>query len=272
MPAKRKPRAMKPTSPRAARRLAQKAAKSGLPTLADLGQRLAQAKLKGTSGALETRAKRILTSYLQTAQSYGMPAKEVIAEMASGQAAWRLGSAVRDEILKTPPDAVRNAACKQGCAFCCILKGGEGGLISEVEAQRLHTALAPLQGAPDGREWHENACPALDPNTQECRAYDARPMICRSFLSTDSEACRLNAQGETEQGAGLLGSHLDYLALQALCRQVLKGITQVHTYSMAATAAAAVEGADQAASLTKARHKPSALDTACRDAAHAAGA
>ncbi len=263
---------MKPTSPRAARRLAKKAAQSGPVTLADLAKRVERAKLKGASGTIETRAKRILASYLQTAQSYGMPASAVIAEMASGQAAWRLGMAVRDEILKTPPDAVRKAACKRGCAFCCILTGGEGGVITEVEAQRLHAALVPLQGEPDGRAWHKDACPALDPATQACRVYDARPMICRSFLSTDPDACRRNAEGETEQGAGLLGSHLDYLAVHALCRQALKGISQVHSYSMAAIAAAAVSGEDQAASLTDARHKPRTLDEACSDGAKAAGA
>lgn len=263
---------MKPTSPRAARRLAQKAVQAGPMTLADLAKRTERAKLKVANSALETRAKRILTSYLQTAHSYGMPVKDVIAEMANGHAAWRLGSAVRDEILKTPPDAVRKAACTQGCAFCCILTGGEGGLITEIEATRLHAALAPLQGQLDGRQWHKDACPALDPATQSCRAYDARPMICRSFLSMDAEACRLNAEGGEESGAGLLGSHLDYLAVHALCRQVLKGITQVHTYSMAATAAGAVSGAQQSDALGSARHKPSALDQACNDGARAAGA
>jgi hypothetical protein len=239
-------------------------------TLVDLAARVDRARIKGVDGALETRAKRILTSYLETAQTYGMPATDVIAEMANGQAAWRLGTAVRDEILKTPPDAVRKAACNQGCAFCCILTGDEGGLITQVEAERLHTALAPLQGTPDGRQWHAKACPALDPTTQSCRAYEARPMICRSFLSMDADACRINAEGGEALGAGLLGSHLDYLAVHALCRQALKGITQVHTFNMAETAAGAVTGRDTIDALATARHKPSALDEACSDGARAA--
>ncbi|MFO8127636.1 YkgJ family cysteine cluster protein [Yoonia sp.] len=259
---------MKPTSSRAARRLAQKGGKPAPLTVADLADCVSKAKVKGVDKQIETRGKRILTSYLQTAQAYGMPVKDVIAEMASGQAAWRLGSAVRDEILKTPPDAVRNAACSQGCAFCCILSGGEGGLITPFEAERLYTAVSPLAGQPDGRDWHLEACPALDPETRSCRAYDVRPMICRSFLSIDAGACERNAAGGEEQGAGILGSHLDYLVVHALCRQALKGITQVHTYSMAATAAAAVAGADTG--LTEARHKPSALETACRDGIKAA--
>jgi hypothetical protein len=263
---------MKPTSSRAARRLTKKAAAGGPPTLANLDARIARARIKGLSSALEDRAKRILRSYLQTAQSYAMPVSTVIAEMGNGEASRRLGAAVRDEILKTPPDAVRKAACSDGCAFCCILSGGEGGLITGSEAKTLHTALAPFQGQPDGRAWHKNACPALDPTTQSCRVYDARPMICRSFLSTDAEACRQNAEGGAEQGAGLLGSHLDYLAVHALCRQVLKGVTQVHSYSLTDVAAGAVAGDDMDTSLTHARHKPSALETAVRDGARAANA
>lgn len=263
---------MKPTSPRAARRLAQKGKKSAPLTVADLAARVVKAKVKGMDKTLEDRSKRILTSYLQTAQSYAMPVKDVVTEMASGQAAWRLGHAVREEILKTPPDAVRNATCAQGCAFCCILSGGEGGVITGFEAAQLHAAVSPLTGQPDGRDWHPEACPALDPETRSCRAYEARPMICRSFLSTDADACESNAAGGKEQGAGLLGSHLDYLAVHALCRQALKGIAQVHTYSMAATAAAAVSGTDANATLQDTRHKPSALEIACKDAAKAAQA
>jgi Fe-S-cluster containining protein len=173
--------------------------------------------------------------------------------------------------MKNPPAAVRDAACRDGCAFCCILAGGEGGLITKSEARRLHTALAPFAGEKDGRAWHKNACPALDPDSRSCRAYDARPTICRSFLSTDAESCRENAEGGAAVGAGLLGSHLDYLAVHSLCRQALKGITQVHSYSLSAVAAGAVAGEDPTTSLTKARHKPAALENACRDAAAAAG-
>lgn len=263
---------MKTASARAARRLAQKGSKSAALTVAELAARVDKARVKGIETQVETRGKRILASYLQTAQSYGMPVKEVIAEMASGQAAWRLGSALREGILKSPPDAVTDAACHQGCAFCCILSGGEGGVITGFEADQLHAATMQVQGQPDGRGWHPQACPALDPDTRGCRAYDARPMICRSFLSVDAETCRKNAEGGAEQGAGLLGSHLDYLVVHALCRQALKGIAQVPTYSMAATAALAVAGHPLDENLTKARHKPSVLEDACRDAIRAAQA
>ena len=61
---------MKPTSSRAARRLTKKAAAGGPPTLASLDARITRAKIKGLSRPLEDRAKRILRSYLQTAQTY----------------------------------------------------------------------------------------------------------------------------------------------------------------------------------------------------------
>lgn len=262
---------MKPTSPRAARRLSKKGGKNANLTIADIAGRVESARLKDIDAGLQTRAKRILTSYLQTAQTHGMPAKDILGEMASGQAAWRLGHAVRDEIMKAPPDAVRKAACAQGCAFCCILKGGEGGLITAFEATQLHTALAPQADKPDGRDWHPDACPALDPDTRKCRGYEARPMICRSFMSMDAQACEANAAGGEEQGAGLLGNHLDYLVIHALCRQALKGITMVQSYSMAKTAAGAIAKQDTNSSLQAARHSSRVLERTCKDAIMASG-
>lgn len=262
---------MKPTSSRAARRLSKKAAGGGPLTYAALAKRVERASVKHLSKPIQERAKRIVNSYLQTMQTHGLPVSQVVTEMQNGEAARRLGDAVRGEIMKTPPDAVRKAACADGCAFCCILAGGEGGLITKSEAVRLHEALAPLQGQPDGRAWHKDACPALDPETRSCRAYEARPTICRSFLSMDADACRENAEGGEVTGAGLLGSHFDYLAVHALCRQALKGISQVPSYSLAATAAGAVAGQDLESSLNAARHKPSALDQACKEGTAAAG-
>lgn len=258
---------MKPTSPRAARRQAAKSAKGAL-SLADLAQRVDKARVSGVDKARVERARRILKSYLQTAFTHRIPAQDVLAEMASGKAAWRLGMALRDEMMKSPPEVVRNAACAQGCAFCCILNGGEGGVITAYEAAQLHDALVPLAGRADGRAWHPQACPALDPDTRSCRAYDARPMICRSFISTDPKACEANAEGGKEMGAGLLGNHIDYLLVLALCRAALKGITQVQTFSLAETAAQGVAGS---ATTDAARQKSAALSTACHDALAAAG-
>lgn len=269
------PPAVPPKTPpmsRAARRLAKKPSKSGAFGFDDLRARIEKARLKGPGRPLETRIKRVLLSYVETGQTHGLSLKEVVADMASGQAAWRLGGALRDEILRQPPQAVQDAACREGCAFCCILSGDNGAVITRTEAEAVHAALTPLKGTADGRNWHPAACPSLDPETRACRIYEARPMICRSFLSTDVAACEANAEGASDVGPGLLGSHLDYLLVLALCRQALVGIAPVASYSLAAIAAQALEGAPLDDALESARHKPKVLDEAAQDAARAAGA
>ncbi len=60
--------------------------------MATLDARIERAKIKGVPNAMADRAKRILRSYLQTAQSYGMPVENVIAEMGNGEASRRLGA------------------------------------------------------------------------------------------------------------------------------------------------------------------------------------
>ena len=240
-------------------------------TIADLAARLGRARAAGAGRPAEDRARRMMGAYLQAAEAHGLPLAEVVRELARGVTARRLGDASRDALMQSPPPAVTDRACRDGCAFCCILQGGDGGTITEAEARSLHAALSPLAGAPDGRQWHPSACPALDPETRSCRAYDARPTICRSFLSTDATACEVNAAGGTARGAGLLGSHLDYLATHALARDLLRGITRVSSFALARVARGAVEGEPLEDSLTAARHGPKALETACRDAARAAG-
>ena len=246
-------------------------AKSRPTSVADLRARLDRARAAGAGKAAEARARRMLAAYLDTAVAHGLSLQQAAGELARGQAAVRLGDVSRDALMQNPPRAVTEAACAEGCAFCCILQGGDGGTITEAEASRLHDALSPLAGQPDGRGWHPAACPSLDPDTRACRAYEARPTICRSFISTDAEACRVNAEGGAETGAGLLGSHLDYLAVHALSRDLLKGLARVPTYAMARIAQGAIDGEDRATTLDAARHKPRALEDACRDAAKAGG-
>lgn len=236
-----------------------------------LASRFAGARAKGAGTALNARARRLAAAYLDAARQRGESGKDVVAAWAAGGAALTLGTAAREAIMANPPAAVREAACTPGCAFCCILRGGDGGTITEAEATALHTALLPFAGQPDGRDWHPEACAALDPETRACRVYDDRPMVCRSFISTDAEACRSNAEGGAAAGAGLVGSHLDYLAVHALAREALRGLARVSTYSLARVAAGAVSGETVTLSLDAARHAPRALDDACRDAARAAG-
>jgi Fe-S-cluster containining protein len=246
-----------------------KAASNGTRDLTSLRNRLSKARAKGAGKFQTDRARRLLDSYLATAEQHGRDARDVIVNMASGEAASAIGLATREALMADPPDVVRHAACAEGCAFCCILSGGNGGTITEAEAKRLHEALTPFAGQPDGRDWHRDACPALDPITRACRVYAARPMICRSFLSIDADACETNANGGEVAGAGLIGTHLDYLAVHALAREALKGVARVATYSLARVAAAAVAGENLEASLGTGRHATQVLEVTCRDAAKA---
>lgn len=154
--------------------------------------------------------------------------------------------------------------CAQGCAFCCILTGDDGGTMTEAEARALHRALSPLAGAPDGRGWHPHACPALDPESRTCRAYDARPMICRSYVSTNVSACQAVSAGRAATGAGTLSPYHTYLAALGLARGALKGVRRVSTYALSRVAAAAVAGQDIDTALRAARHKPGELDAELR--------
>lgn len=204
------------------------------------------------------RARRGLVAFVETMQAQGKVPEEIVEAMASGVAAQAIG---RLGVQALEP---RGLACAPGCAFCCILSGQDGGTITETEALELHAALAPLAGQPDGRDWHPQACPSLDPDTRMCRAYDARPMICRTYVSTDAEACEKVADGQAAQGPGTLGPYHTYLAAFGLSRAALKGTRRVASYALARVAAAAVEGKDAQSALAHARHKPAELDAELR--------
>lgn len=252
---------MKPTS---------KAGKA--PTgIAALRARVAKARAREVGRAADERAHRLLDAYLATAETHGLPAREVVEGVARGEAARHVGDALLARAADDPPEILRKAACSAGCAFCCILSGGDGGTITEAEARALHAALAPLAGKPDGRAWHPEACPALDPETRSCRAYDARPMICRSYLSRDAAACEANADGGALPGSGLIGAHLDYLAVLSLSRAALKGVSRVPSFALARIARGAIDGEALDESLDAARHPAKALDEACWAVTKAAG-
>ncbi len=175
-------------------------------------------------------------------------------DLANGDAARQVG-----HIAMATRGLPGGLACKEGCAFCCILSGEDGGLITDIEARGLHTALAPLAGEPDGSAWHPDACPSLDPDTRMCRAYDARPMICRSYISPDADACEEISKGNAVPGPGVVPAYTDYLTAHAFARAAL-GPSNVPTYSLKAVAAGAVAGRPMAETLDAARHKPKELE------------
>ena len=151
-------------------------------------------------------------------------------------------------------------ACKTGCAFCCILSGEDGGTITEVEAKQVFSALHKFQNEPDGRDWNPKACAALDPGTLTCSSYETRPMICRSYISTDASACEKVAQGESGSGMGTLEPYHTYLASLEVSRSSLKGVKRVSTYSLAKLAANAVGGVTLEEALKRSRHNPAELN------------
>ncbi len=227
---------------------------SKTPTLLD---RLSKAR-SGSAPEVTDRARRGLMAYVGAQADVARAGKE----LADGTAATGVG---RVALSALSPQGL---ACADGCAFCCILTGEDGGTITEAEATALHIALAPLAGQPDGRAWHPKACPSLDPGTRSCRAYDARPMICRAYVSTDVAACKAVSEGQAASGPGTLGPYHTYLAAIGLSRSALKGVKRVSTYALARVAAAAVEGKSLEEALATARHKPAELDAELKRSKH----
>ena len=251
----------RPPETRADRRARRKSAAKPARDLPSLRDRVASVSVSDAPPDAVARARRILLSWIDAASREGRGFGRIASDLATGAAARRIAGMARDMMLRAPPAEVRDAACHDGCAWCCILAGGDGGTITEVEAREVHAALVTLAGQPDGRTWWPGACPALDPETRSCRIYQSRPTICRSFLSTDADACRRAAAGNGDLdgdgdaiGAGILGSHVDYLAVLALSRAALAGAARVRTFALRDVAAAALDGADAERALADGRH------------------
>lgn len=236
-------------------------------SVGELRRRIQRARVRGAAKPRADTARKALLAWLDTAVRHGLGLRDILKRLASGEAALGIGAAVHDALATDPPEILQKAACRSGCAFCCILSGGDGGTITETEARRVHAALAPFAGQPDGRTWHPAACPALDPESRTCRIYEERPLLCRSFVSTDADACRENAEGGNADGAGVLGSQVTYLAALGLVRSALEGTARPRTYALDEMAAATVAGKTETEALESARQKPRALDDAIRGTA-----
>ncbi len=226
---------------------------------AALAARLKTARLKGPATQAEARARRMLGVYLESAEAHGVPFRDLVGQLASGTAALRIAGAELEQQAADPGGPMAEADCAMGCAFCCILSD-DGGTVTEAEARQVHAALAPLAGGPDGRNWHPRACVALDPETRLCRIYEARPLLCRTYLSHDVEACKQIADGTPAAGAGVLGAQGVMLSAQALVRAMLRGVVQVPSYALAGVTAGAADGEDMDTTLARARQKPRGLE------------
>ncbi len=218
-----------------------------------LAHRLARARAPGAPGALVEPARAALLAGVRAAPD----ADAAAADLASGTAAVRVGGTALAR--QAEGGAFDGAACAAGCAWCCVI-GADGPPVTRAEALRVHAALAPLAGrAVPGTAWHPRACAALDPGTRTCRAYEARPLICRSFLSTDAAACEANAAGGAAAGAGVLSAQSLYLAALALVRSALRGTSKVSTYGLARVTSGALAGEGAPATLRAARQPDARL-------------
>lgn len=76
-----------------------------------------------------------------------------------------------------------DAACTAGCFFCCVFV--DRASAAEAEIRAVHRAIAGLPSP----EFHPDACPALDPETKACRAYEVRPLMSRDVTAPRVEPC-----------------------------------------------------------------------------------
>lgn len=109
-------------------------------------------------------------------------------------------------------------ACRKGCSACChtlteitVLDAME--LAQELKARRTPEEITALRkkteelGAAVAELSREEkfiqriACPLLDDNL--CTVYEARPVVCRSYFSTDLEICETGVPGSTRLDWGL---------------------------------------------------------------------
>lgn len=223
-------------------------------------------------GAVPFQALAFVKAGLEADMAARSTFREIKAAVESGEMAVALAM---KSVQRHPIETIleRNgsrAACAAGCAFCCILAPdaagrGNGGPITRVEAERLFAALAPLVGAPDGRDWRADACPALDPETKMCRAYESRPVLCRSTASADAAICEALADGDESRGTNArhAASYMLHVA-QALGRRSMGA--EAPTYALARFAAAVIDGAGLEAALKAARHSRAETEEIARDA------
>ena len=112
-----------------------------------------------------------------------------------------------DEFLKNSKSQGVPTACRKGCAHCChqavLILPHEALYLSEYinknfqEIRNLQVMekavnknkVTSSQGINKVLTYKER-CPLLHPTLDFCRAYTARPMACRIYLSKDETSCK----------------------------------------------------------------------------------
>ncbi|MBC7134413.1 YkgJ family cysteine cluster protein [Oceanibaculum nanhaiense] len=136
-----------------------------------------------------------------------------------------------------PP--TKEIACAAGCSHCCHLPVVTEAITvlrlahyirtnfspEAIEALRTRIAarqaqLLPLDSA--SRRHFRQACPLLE--NGQCSAYEARPLICRSFNSFDESACRTEIL-EKANDFYMEGYPLPFEIGSALTRGMVSGLS-----------------------------------------------
>jgi hypothetical protein len=116
--------------------------------------------------------------------------------------------------------------CRKGCAFCCHLNVVVTVLeavriVAEMAASRIadrraaiaETARAVHGLGPGARQARRRPCPLLV--DAGCSAYEARPLACRSLLSTSAALCEADFLAPPDSGQALRTPSLDLPRLLA---------------------------------------------------------
>lgn len=112
-----------------------------------------------------------------------------------------------NSFLKRTETEGNPTACKKGCSFCChqtvmaspyellyladfVQKKYKGDalklIVERAEQKQLKTSSLRINKLLK----YKQACPLLHPVGGFCRAYQARPMACRIYLSSDVKSCK----------------------------------------------------------------------------------
>lgn len=113
-----------------------------------------------------------------------------------------------DTFLNRAQAENKPSACKKGCSCCChqtvlaspyelfyltdflqkkFMKAPFDQLIERVQNKADHTSKYRKM---EDLLHHKEPCPLLHPTEGYCRAYQARPMACRIYLSQDATSCK----------------------------------------------------------------------------------
>jgi Fe-S-cluster containining protein len=120
---------------------------------------------------------------------------------------YKVVDSLNDALLKRTEKEGNRADCKMGCFYCCHqtvlatpyeffylaehvkakFKGDTLEIIKERAKSKMNnTSILSMERLLK----YKGPCPLLHPTGGFCRAYQARPMACRIYISSDVKSCR----------------------------------------------------------------------------------